>query len=466
MSSTAYPSTTRYIAKVELPVSIGDAFAYHERPGALNRLVPPWESVVPEYSDNSLDVGSKVILTTRVLGIPLRWVAEHTHYDPPRLFADRQVSGPFAYWRHEHQFEEEESSRSSLTDQVDYRLPLGALGRIFGSGKARRTIEAMFAFRHRITHDDLALSAASPAAPMQVAVSGRTGLVGSSLSSMLTLFGHQVVPLVRGDSPSEGAIAPWAEDSHPDDFSDVDAVVHLAGKSIAEQRWTDQVKQEIRDSRVIKTRQLCEHLANAKSKPHTLICASASGYYGDRGDELLDEDSSVGEGFLESVAEEWEQACQPAVDAGIRVVHARFGIILSPSGGALQKSLLPAKFFGGKLGSGRQWWSWIGLEDAVGAIYHALTNDTVIGPMNVVSPSPVQNREFASVLGQVIRRTAIIPAPSFGLRAALGEMADALLLSSTRVQPLRLIESGYQFRFTDLREYLTYCLGRERLESL
>ena len=239
----------------------------------------------------------------------------------------------------------------------------------------------------------------------------------------------------------------------------------MAGKSIADGRWTDAVKREIRDSRVVKTRQLCDRLATLDRPPKTLVCASAIGLYGDRGDEVLDESSPPGNDFLADVAVEWEQACRPAVDAGIRVVHARLGIVLSPDGGALQKTLLPAKLGGGKLGSGRQWWSWVALDDVVGSIYHAIANDSVHGPMNVVAPEPVRNADFAAVLGRVLRRPAILPAPAAALRLALGEMADALLLSSTRVTPNVLKETNYRFRFSELSSALRYCLGRDRKPS-
>ncbi|MDA8744882.1 TIGR01777 family oxidoreductase [Rubripirellula amarantea] len=461
-------SIQQYIAETKLSASPEQAFAYHERPGALQRLVPPWESVKIEHSDQSLHVGSQVVLKTKVAGVSLRWVAEHVQYDPPRLFADTQLSGPFKRWDHRHEFHEvaDEAQSCRLRDEITYELPMGALGNLFGSGKARHTIEAMFAYRHRITKDDLAMASQTPMDPMRIAISGSSGLVGSNLSSMLTLLGHEVVNLVRSPDPRPDHLAVWSDSNELQQLSQCDAVVHLAGKSIASGRWSDEVKREIRDSRVIKTRQLCEGLASLDKKPKVLVCASATGIYGDRGDETLLESSSTGDDFLADVAAEWEAACQPAIDAGIRVVNTRFGIILSPQGGALQKTLLPAKFCGGALGNGQQWWSWIALDDVLGGIHHVLANDHVNGPVNFVSPNPIRNRDFAQTLGKVLNRPALIPAPAFGLRLALGEMADALLLASTRVIPEVLTETGYQFRFTDLADYLKYGLGRVRLPSL
>ena len=457
----------KYVASSRLPVAVEDAFAYHERPGALQRLVPPWESVEIESTDNSLAVGSKVVLKTSVFGIPIRWVAEHTDYEPPHLFADTQLSGPFAAWRHQHQFKAIDE-QSCLTDQIDFEVPLGSVGRVLGSRAALGKIEAMFAYRHRVTCDDLTLHADHPMDTKCVAISGSSGLVGRELGSMLKLLGHEVIPIVREKSDSgtsfPASIAAWSGEAAK--LSDVDVVVHLAGKSIASGRWNTETKREIRDSRVDRTRSLCESLAKLDRKPRLLICASATGIYGNRGDEELDETSASGDDCLADVAREWEAACQPAIDAGIRVVNARFGLVLSPKGGALQKMLLPAKFAGGSLGSGKQWWSWIALDDVLGAIYHTMAETSLTGPVNFVSEQPKTNADFAATLGRVIKRPAVFPAPAFILRGVMGEMADSLLLASTKVRPGKLAESGYRFRFNDLGDFFKYSLGVERLESI
>jgi len=420
-----------------------------------------------ESTDNSLAVGSNVVLKTSFFGVPIRWVAQHTDYEPPNLFADTQISGPFAAWDHRHHFKAI-GEHSLLTDEIDFKVPLGTLGNLLGGGTALKKIESMFAYRHRLTRDDLTLQADHPITNQRVAISGSTGLVGRQLSSMLTLLGHEAVPIVRKAASMPGsrssAIAAWSGEAEK--LSDVDVVVHLAGKPIAAARWSAENKREIRNSRVDKTRSLCESLAKLDRKPKVLVSASAIGFYGSRGDEVVDESSPSGDDFLSDVSREWEAACQPAIDAGIRVVHARFGLVLSPQGGALQKMLLPAKFAGGALGSGKQWWSWIALDDVLGAIYHVIADSSVSGPVNFVSKEPITNAGFAKTLGRVIGRPAIFPAPAFMLRATMGEMADALLLSSTRVKPGKLIESGYRFRFNDLTKFLQYSLGVERLESM
>lgn len=453
-----------YLASTSLPVSIDDAFAYHDRPGALRRLIPPWESVEIERSDDSLSVGSQVVMKVTVGGVPLRWVAEHTEYDPPRLFADTQVSGPFASWNHWHRFEAT-GADCRLSDEIHYELPGGSVGAFLGSRHTARTLESMFAYRHRVTRDDLTLLSERPHRPMKIAISGSSGMVGSSLTTLLSLFGHEIYSLEREPTAGSHCIAPWESAAEAQKLSGFDAIIHLAGKPIAGARWTAEVKQQIRDSRVEMTRQLCAGLADLPQPPRVLICASATGVYGDRGEETLDEGSAAGEGFLAEVAAQWEAACQPAVAAGIRVVNTRFGMILSPRGGALQQMLLPAKLMGGALGDGRQWWSWIALDDVLGAIYHAVTDDSLSGPVNFVAPEPVRNREFARILGQVLSRPALIPAPAFALRTALGEMADALLLCSARVQPTALQAAHYRYRFTELDDFLRYALGKKRLRG-
>jgi hypothetical protein len=241
----------------------------------------------------------------------------------------------------------------------------------------------------------------------------------------------------------------------------VDAVVHLAGESIASGRWTPDKKARIRASRMDGTRLLCEALAALDTRPRTLVCASAIGFYGDRGDAELDEASARGEGFLADVCAEWEAATAPARTAGIRVVQLRFGVILTPAGGALARMLLPFRLgAGGVLGGGRQYMSWIAIDDAVGAIHHALIAPVLEGPVNAVAPTPVTNREFTRALGRVLRRPTIFPMPAVVARLAFGEMADELLLSSARVVPRKLRESGYAFREPDLETALRHLLGR------
>jgi uncharacterized protein (TIGR01777 family) len=294
------------------------------------------------------------------------------------------------------------------------------------------------------------------APPGNILVSGASGLIGAALLPALVERGYQVVRLVRSANPAAGQIA-WdpAQPLRPQSVSGFEAVVHLAGESVVG-RWTEAKKRRILESRVQGTRHLAEALAEAPLRPRVLVSASAIGYYGNRGDAVLTEDSPPGQGFLPEVCGAWERAAEPAERARIRTVQLRIGIVLSRDGGALQKMLAPFRLgAGGNLGDGRQWWSWIDVRDLVGAICHALTG-TVVGPVNLVSPRPVTNREFTKTLGAVLSRPAIVPMPAFAARLVFGQMADELLLASQRVEPAKLIAGGYSFEHTELKAALEH----------
>jgi uncharacterized protein (TIGR01777 family) len=296
---------------------------------------------------------------------------------------------------------------------------------------------------------------------MRLSVTGSTGLIGSALVPLLTRDGHEVGRVSRSAAGAGGwRWDPGAGHVDPAAVDGMDAVVHLAGESIAGGRWSKARKARIRASRARGTRVVAEAVARAEPRPQALLCASAMGFYGDRGNELLTEASAPGRGFLAEVSREWEEACAPARDAGVRVVNLRFGIVLSPTGGALAKMLLPFRLgLGGVVGSGRQWWSWVALDDAVGAIRHALVTPGLAGPVNVTSPSPVTNAEFTRTLGRVLARPTLFPMPAFAARLALGEMAEALLLASARLVPERLQQTGYAFRCPELEGALRHVLA-------
>ena len=293
---------------------------------------------------------------------------------------------------------------------------------------------------------------------MRILLSGASGTVGSALAPALQADGHQVVRLVRRPPAANEILWHPVIPLDPAAVEGFDAVVHLAGESIAG-RWTAAKKARIRTSRVQGTSILAVALAKTKQRPRVLVSASAIGYYGDRGEEVLTESSPSGNDFLAEVARGWEQATEPAAVAGIRVVVLRFGMILSPKGGGLAK-MLPAfrMGVGGRLGSGKQWWSWITIDDVVGAIQHALAIEALRGPFNTVAPYPVTNAEFTSTLGQVLSRPTIFPMPAFVIRLAFGEMGDALLLASQRVDSGKLQSSGYRFRHGELKSGLAELL--------
>jgi uncharacterized protein len=297
---------------------------------------------------------------------------------------------------------------------------------------------------------------------MKTLITGSTGLVGSALIPSLIKSGHSVSRMVRSQSSAGSSDVNWdplAGKLDKAKLEGFESVVHLAGENIASGRWTEERKNLIRDSRVKGTRLLCESLAGMERPPKVLVCASAIGYYGDRGDEILTEESKPGTDFLSKVCVEWEAAAQPAIEKGIRVAYLRIGVIMSAAGGALAKMLLPFKMgVGGKLGSGKQYMSWITLDDVTGIIRYTLDNENVKGPINTVAPNPVTNLEFTKTLGKVLSRPTIFAVPAFGARIAFGEMADALLLSSTRVKPARLLALGYSFQHPDLETGLRHVM--------
>ena len=294
----------------------------------------------------------------------------------------------------------------------------------------------------------------------RVLVSGASGPIGAALLPSLKAGGIAVTRLVRGSASGGDQIA-WdpSRPLSPDLVSSFDAVIHLAGESIVG-RWTEAKKRRIIESRVQGTSHIAEAAAKAAQPPRVFISASAVGYYGSRGDEILREDCASGEGFAAEICRQWEAAAQPATAAGIRSVQMRIGVVMSADGGALQKMLLPFRMgMGGRLGNGCQWWSWVAVQDVVGAIQHVLNNNSLQGPVNTVAPNPVTNAEFTRTLASVLKRPALFPTPAFAVGLVFGQMGKELFLASQRVEPAKLTASGYQFRYPDLRKALEEILG-------
>ncbi len=295
---------------------------------------------------------------------------------------------------------------------------------------------------------------------MKVAITGSSGLIGTSLISFLSEKSVTVSKILR-ENPKDDDISWKPEDGDWNSaFTEgVDGIVHLAGENIASGKWTRKKKEKIRNSRIEGTKKLCEHILKLPTPPSVLVCASAIGYYGNRGVEFLNEGSSRGSGFLPDVCLGWEEAAESVSKAGVRVVSVRFGIVLSKDGGALAKMMTPFKMgMGGKIGSGAQYMSWVAMDDVTGAIYHTLTTDSLKGPVNVTAPNPVTNKEFTNTLGEVLKRPAVVPMPAFAAKLAFGEMANDLLLASTKVAPKRLSDSGYEFQYPELENALRHIL--------
>jgi len=447
-----------------LPFPAEAVFAWHERPGAFERLTPPWERARVIERSGGLEDGARTVIR---VGAPLglRWVARHRDYEPNRQFADEQVEGPFARWMHLHRFAPHGAAACVVTDRIEYVPPLGAVGAAADPLLIRPRLERMLAYRHELLTGDLEFHARYADRPrLRMAVTGAGGLIGQALIPFLSTGGHELIRAVRGQA-RRGEVA-WNYELGRVDaagLEGLDAVVHLAGENIAA-RWTEGRRRRILESRMIGTRFLCETLARLRRPPRVLVSASAVGIYGNRGDEILTETSpplAARQDFLMEVGREWEAATEPARAAGIRVVLPRFGIALTPAGGALGRMLPPFRLgLGGPLGHGRQWMSWIAMDALLGAIHHAVMTESLAGPVNVTAPHPATSRDFATALGRVLERPAAVPVPAIVLRLAFGEMANVALLSSARVLPARLQETGYAFRYPGLEGALRFLLGR------
>jgi uncharacterized protein (TIGR01777 family) len=439
-----------------LPFPPSRVWAWHAAPGALERLLPPWDAprVVSRTGTGLGDARVEMRMGPEPFAVT--WVAQHHDAVEGLEFSDRAERGPFAAWDHRHRVDPAPGGGCVLTDHIQWALPLG-LGAV-GEPFVTRILERMFAFRHQRTREDLTMHDAHP--PLRIAVSGASGLIGAQLVAFLTGGGHTVHRLVRR-APEAGDIA-WDPARGTIDaaaLEGVDAVVHLAGESVAG-RWTDSRRAAIRESRVAGTALLARTLAGLSRPPRVFVSASAVGWYGhDRGEAELDEDSTAGTGFLAEVCRAWEAAADPARDGGIRVVHPRIGVVLSARGGALAQMLTPARMGGGgPIGTGRQRLSWIALDDVLGALLHCIVAD-VRGPVNLVAPNPVAQATFARTLGHVLHRPAVVPLPAFAVRAAFGAMGEEILLGGQRVLPRRLEASGYRFLRPTLEEALRFELG-------
>lgn len=448
-----------------MPVSPGALFDWHERPGAFKRLTPGWQPTRVVSRSGGITDGSRVEVEVPVLGglMHQRMLMEHRGYRAGEQFIDVMLEGPFSRWTHTHTMEPASDGTSVLVDAIDYALPLGALGEGAAGWFVRGQLDQLFTFRHARTRVDLEQHMAYAHLPrVTVAITGGTGLIGSALTALLRTGGHMVRWITRRPDITRGDIG-WDPDAgtlEPAALAGVDAVVHLAGANVGE-RWTEAHKEAIWRSRELGTRTLVTAMERMAEPPKVLISGSATGYYGDTGSIVLDESSDAGVGFLAEVCQTWEKETAPASDAGIRVALARSGIVLTPSGGALEKMLPPFQLgFGGPLGSGKQWMSWISLEDEIAALYFLLMHSECSGPYNLTAPTPVTNAEFVRTLGTVLHRPAMLPVPAFALTALFGEMASATILGGQRVLPARLQGAGFRFQYPDLASALRAELGR------
>ena len=438
-----------------------ELYAWHVGPGALERLLPP-ASGVRIVRGAPVAEGSEVELSVPMGPFRRRWLARHSAIVLNASFTDAQISGPFAAWSHVHRFADVPGG-ARLTDDLTYTPPGGPFANIVDAWVASE-LRRTFAWRHERTRRDLVRHRVFAALPrLTVGVSGATGLVGSALSPFLRGGGHTVVPFVRRGATEGIAWDPPRGRLDEAALANCDAVVHLAGSSVAK-RWTPTAMAEIRDSRVAGTRLVAEAIARqqaAGGRTKTLIIASGVNIYPSGVSELNEDSPTTGDGFLAEVVRAWEAAAEPARAAGVRVVHLRIGMVLSPAGGGLAQLLMPAKCgLGGPVAGGEQYISWIDLDDLVGLIHHALLDRRAAGVINACAPEPVRQGHFAEVLGAILHRPAFAPFPACAVRLLLGHMGEELLLPSVRVVSKRTAPLEFAWSSPDLATALRFQLGR------
>jgi uncharacterized protein len=446
-----------------MPVSADDLYEWQARPSTFERLIPPWQRLRVVERPQALVNGARLELLYRGGPVKGRWVAEYTGVVRGRQFVDRQVQGPFGVWEHTHRFVPRGEGQSELIDHVEYELPLGRLSGGLGSARITAGLQRIFRLRHARTRGDLERHGAwKTRAPLKVAIGGATGMIGSHLATYLAGAGHEVVRLVRRPAvePDEVSWDPAAGRIDPSQLAGVGAVVNLSGVSTAG-LWTAARRRAILASRMQATTTLVNAMTQMETPPSVFVSASAVGAYGSRGDEEITERSSLGGGFLADVCREWEAAASKGAAAGMRVVTPRFGIVMSAAGGALAKMLPAFKAgLGVRIGDGRQWWSWVELDDLLSALEWVLHDAELSGAVNISTPRPVSNVDFTRTLGYVLHRPAGLVAPRSVVALGLGGLGEEMFLASQRAVPARLEARGFRFSYPDLEAALRFELGR------
>ena len=460
----------KYTHETVVDSDIKSTFDWFEHEGSFRRLMPPWEVAEEVRADDSLEVGSQRVFRFPAPGAPflkMTWVAEHTAYDPPNHFADKMVKGPFWSWNHNHDLTES-GGKTTVKDEVTYQVPFGPLGNladsILGGWLVKSRISRMFKARElRLQRDMKEHAKFSQLKRKKILVAGSSGLIGTQLVAFLDTGGHDVWRLVRRTAKEGLKELTWDPEQGlitPSEIEGFDIVIHLGGENIGDKRWSKKRKEAIVGSRRDSTILLSDTISSLSKKPEAFLVASAIGFYGNRGDEVLTEDSAQGEGFLTDTVIEWESYAESAREAGIRVINTRNGIVLSAAGGALERMLLPWKLGGGgPLAGGKQWMSWISLDDEIYAIHHLIMNGECEGVYNLTAPEPVRQKVFSKTLGRVLRRPAFAPIPGFSMKILFGELAGPLLIEGQRVLPSRLQQSNYEFLHKDLESALRDSLG-------
>ena len=462
-----------FVHKAKFDANKKQIWDWYNSDGAFRRIMPEWEGIQPINAGRLVD-GDETIFKVKMGPLRQKWVARHHSVVPGESFADRMIKGPFGAWNHHHEFESSSGQMTSVIDNVEYKLPL----HIFTGWSAGFTVlprmKQMFEFRSvRVANDLKQIQATDKLSRQRILVSGSTGMIGLQLCAFLEAAGHDVHRLLRPSTklPSDvdsSKVVEWNDltgEILEGDMNGFDSIIHLAGAGIGDKRWSKKRLKLIRDSRIIPTENLAKIVAGLENPPKKMLCSSAIGFYGNRGTEVLDENSSAGNDMLSDLCKDWENASNAAKDAGINVIHLRTGIVMSPLGGALAKLLLPAKMgAGGPVGGGKQMQSWISLDDEIYAIHHLMMKEDSEGVYNLTAPNPVSQKQFAKTLGKVLRRPAFAPLPGFVIKILFGQMGKKLVLEGQDVRPNRLLESGYEFTHSELESCLRSCLGKFKLK--
>ncbi len=452
-----------YIKRTKINIPVETLFAWHARDGAISRLTPPWAPLkMISRSGPGIQKGVKVAFRLSLFKIPMIWEAEHIDYQANKEFKDRQIKGPFSKWEHTHRFISDGRENSIMEDKVEFELPFGFLSRPF-YGFARKEFERMFNYRHRVLKYDLEHHP-DVLKKKRILISGASGTIGSVLVPFLRTCGHEVIRLVRKKEnflEDELFWDPYKGILDLEKAGPIDAVINLNGVDISRGRWTKKRKKQIIDSRIFPTRLLVEKMKDLDHKPAVFISSSAIGFYGESGDKVLNETADMGDCFISRVCRQWEEASMNARKAGIRTIQLRTGVVLTPAGGALARMELPFKTgCGVRLSHGRQYMSWISLDDAISGILYILSHDKIKGPVNLTAPNPVTNKTFSKTLADVFFKKVFFVLPGFAAKALWGQMGKETLLTSARVRPEKLLDNGFLFQHETLSLALKDMLGR------
>ncbi len=442
-------------------------FAWHARPGALERLSPPWDPVTVISGSGGIRPGTEVLMVLHAGPFPFKWHAKHTLYEEGKLFKDIQIKGPFRSWEHTHKFVDTGSGSCEYIDEIEYTLPFHPAGTRIGTPAIEKKLERIFEYRHKTVAADIHDHINYGLGSKTILISGASGLIGKKLTAFLSTGGHRVIRLVRRKARRKDEVqwnpyAGFINIKALESIGKIDVAIHLSGENIGKGRWTGAKKKRIIESRVKSTGFLAQLFSRLPSRPELFLNASAIGYYGDRKNEITDETSGPGTDFISHVCVKWEKAASPAETSGIRTVFMRIGVVLTPEGGAL-KRLLPVfrAGLGGKIGSGKQFVSWIAIDDVLGAVLHIMADDSISGPVNLCAPEPVRFETLAGTIGRVLKRPVVITIPEWAVLSAFGQMAKETILSSTRVVPEKLMRTGYSFRFPVIEQAIRHVLGKE-----